>query len=92
MRNWTVELDVSFLAICDQWPSDQKLELQALTRLLQRLGPEGLGFIRSEWEMPDWDDLASPVSLPLPVHLSTGWKTLALDILPARRVVVVSLV
>jgi hypothetical protein len=90
--SWSVELDVAFLEACDTWPNSQKLELLALLRVLARSGPEGLGFIRSEWEgVPDWTQLASPVSLPLPVHLSAGWKTLALDILPGHRIVVVSL-
>ena len=89
---WSVELEVSFLKVCDTWPTPQKLELQALLKTLTRSGPEGLGFIKLEWEgVPEWTDLASPVSLPLPVRLSTGWKTLALDILPGHKIVVVNL-
>lgn len=92
MRAWTVEIDDGFLIEIEQWEPSLRAELLDLAARLESGGPDALGFNPLEWEgFPGWDALGSPISLPIPISLRSGWKSLRLAILPDRRLFIVGL-
>jgi len=92
MAVWTVEIDDDLLRELDQWSEERQLEALAIQQRLERGGPEALGLIKAELEgVPSWRDLATPISLLLPIDTPSGLGRMALEIQPNFRVVIVRL-
>ena len=92
MDAWTVEIDDDLLRELDQWSEERQLEALAIQQRLERGGPEALGLIKAELEgVPSWRDLATPISLLLPIVTPSGLGRMALEIQPNLRIVIVRL-
>lgn len=92
MDAWTVEIDDDLLRELDQWSEERQFEALAIQQRLERGGPETLGLIKAELEgVPSWRDLATPISLLLPIETPSGLGRMMLEIQPNFRVVIVRL-
>lgn len=92
MGAWIVEIDDDLLRELDRWSEERRLEMLAIQQRLERGGPELLGLIKAELEgVPAWRDLATPISLLLPVDTPSGLGRMMLEIQPNFRIVIVRL-
>lgn len=61
MSCWKVEIGAELLIEIVKWNIQQRRELAAIHRRLQRGGPEAMGLVKSELEgVPPWELLSSP--------------------------------